>query len=212
MRKFAKPIRWLSGLTLLAVALLGPALAAVADTRLSQVVIPPGPNPILTKKMTPARPKIGQLAWITITATNVGSANADNVVITDPIPDNINLLAINTTQGTIQYSNRIVTVYVGTLAPGQSVAVTNDIVVTREFAEDTPFTNCTGLTFRDGTARLACFPFGPARDPVSVTTPPIFLPEAGTGEDHLLTAALLLTPTGLACLFLARRLRHNAIR
>jgi uncharacterized repeat protein (TIGR01451 family) len=199
-------------LTLLALALFASAPPAQADTRLSQVVIPPGPNPILTKKMTPARPKIGEIAWITVTATNVGSANAENVVITDPIPDNIVLRVVNTTQGTIQVDNRIVTIYVGTLAPGQSVTMTNEIVVTREFAEDTPFTNCSGLTFKDGTARLACFPFGPSRDPVSVTTPPIFLPEAGSRNDPSLPIALFIFTTGLACLLLAQRLRHIPIR
>lgn len=162
---------WLLGLA-------APALAQVG-----------GPNPVLSKTMTPQRPRVGEPARITITATNLGNANADNVVITDPLPDNMALAGVAASQGRVDVTNRIITIYVGTLAPGQTVTVTNDVVVTREFANDTPFTNCTGLTYRDGSARLACFPLGPAFDPVSVTTPPSFLPEAG--------AAGMLVPYGL---------------
>jgi len=164
-----------------------------------------GPNPVLSKTMSPQRPKIGSVARMTITATNFGSANADNVVITDPLPDNMELVGgPTTTQGSISYSHRIITVYAGTLPPGQTVTVTHDVVVTREFAQDTPYTNCTGLTFKDGTARLACFPFGPAYDPVSVTTPPSFLPEAGAAPNLAPLGAFVL---GLASLLASARLR-----
>ena len=209
-----KRIYRLFHLSLIAAVLFIPALTVVAETRapdseVSQGVVPGGPNPVLTKSMSPQRPVVGQVAWITIVATNTGSANAENVVITDPLPDNIALLAVRSTQGAVQVSHHIVTVYVGTLAPGQTVTVTNDVVITREFANDTPYTNCTGLTYRDGTARLACFPFGPAFDPVSVTTPPRFLPEAGAGGS-LLSRGLLVA--GAACLLAAKRLRRVSTR
>jgi uncharacterized repeat protein (TIGR01451 family) len=183
---------------LLTVVMLGaPAMAAAQFG---------GPNPVLTKTMEPKRPKVGQLAWIKIMASNQGNANADNVVITDPIPDNMALVGVSTTQGNISISHGIVTIYVGTLTPGQTITVTNDVVITREFANDTPFTNCTGLTYRDGTARLACFPLGPSADPVSITSPPRFLPEAGFAEAH---APLGVMVAGVACLLIARRLRSR---
>ncbi len=194
-----KRVNWLFKFGLIVAVLFTAARGAAA-----QVVVPASPNPVLTKSMSPPRPVIGQVAWITIVATNVGSVSAENVVITDPLPDNIALLAVSTTQGQIQVNHHIVSVYVGTLAPGQTVTVINDVVITRQFANDTPYTNCTGLTFRDGTARLACFPFGPAFDPVSVTTPPRFLPDAGAGEP-LVWVGLL--SAGAACLLAARRLR-----
>jgi uncharacterized repeat protein (TIGR01451 family) len=173
----------LMGLCLAACLLFGLPLDAAAQFG--------GPNPVLSKTMSPQRPRVGAAARITITATNAGTANAENVVITDPLPDNMALAGVATTQGTVNVTHHIITVYVGTLAPGQTVTVTNDVVVTREFANDTPFTNCTGLTYRDGTARLACFPLGPAFDPVSVTTPPSFLPEAGAA-DGLLPLGLMI--------------------
>lgn len=163
-------------------------------------------NPQLSKMMLPARPKIGEAAWIKIVATNVGSANAENVVITDPIPDNMALAGVSTTQGTVNVTHGIVTIYVGTMAPGQTVIVTNDVIVTREFANDIPYTNCTGLTFRDGTARLSCFPIGPAFTPVSVTTPPSYLPEAGASASFLSLAALI---AGSSCLLIAQILRRR---
>lgn len=173
----------LVGLCLAAYVLFGLPVAVAAQFS--------GPNPVLSKTMSPQRPRVGGAARITITATNAGSANAENVVITDPLPDNMSLAGVSTTQGTVNVTHHIITVYVGTLVPGQTVTVTNDVVVTREFASDAPFTNCTGLTYRDGTARLACFPLGPAFDPVSVTTPPAFLPEAGAA-DALLPFGLMM--------------------
>ena len=155
---------------------------------------------------TPQRPVIGQPARITITAFNAGSVNAENVVITDPLPDNIALAAVSATQGSITVEHSIVTIYVGTLAAGQMMTVTNDVVILREFASNTPWTNCTGLTYRDGTARLACFPLGPAYGPVSMTTPPSFLPEAGTAESF---APIGLLAAGTVCLLTARRLRRR---
>ena len=205
MRHATARLLRLVSLALTALALLGPVLAAEADSHSGQRGLAPQPNPILPKTMLPARPRVGQAARITISAINAGSANAENVVITDPIPDNLALTAVVATQGSILVNHRIVTVYVGTLAAGQTVVVTNDVVVMNEFAEDTPFTNCTGLTYRDGTARLACFPFGPSYKPVSIATPPVFLPEAGA--DDRPTAWILLS-VGLACLALADRLRH----
>ncbi|HEY4690653.1 MAG TPA: hypothetical protein VIK33_15165, partial [Anaerolineae bacterium] len=155
----------------------------------------------------PPRPRVGQVARITITATNAGTANADNVVITDPLPDNIALVGgPTTTQGTVNVTHGIITVYVGTLAPGQTVTVTHDVVITREFANDTPYTNCTGLTYRDGTARLSCFPIGPVYDPVSITSPPSFLPEAGVSTDLLPLAVVVV---GAACLLTSFRLRSR---
>lgn len=163
-----------------------------------------GPNPVLTKTMSPSRPAVGQAARITITATNAGTANADNVVITDPVPDNMALAGVAASQGTVVVSRGIVTVYVGTIAPGQTVTVVNDVIVTRAFANDTPFTNCTGLTFRDGTARLACYPFGPAFGPVSVTSPPQFLPDAGAPIGWLPFSLIL---AGCVSLLIGLRLR-----
>jgi len=186
------------GLSLIVAALFSQVLTATAQFG--------GPNPVLSKSISPQRPKVGQPARIIITATNAGSANAENVVITDPMPDNIAMGPVATTQGTIQIEHRIITVFVGTLAPGQTVTVTNDVVIIREFAEDTPFTNCTGLTYRDGSARLACFPVGPAFGPVSVTTPPSFLPEAGSSY---VLASIGLLAAGAACLLTARRLRRG---
>lgn len=180
--------------TLCSCRLLGLCLVVCLSLGLPAVAVAQfgGPNPVLSKTMSPSRPRVGSAARITITATNVGTANAENVVITDPLPDNMALTGVSSTQGTVNVTHGIVTVYVGTLAPSQTVTVTNDIVVLREFANDTPFTNCTGLTFRDGTARLACFPLGPAFDQVSITSPPSFLPEAGMAPTWLPLGLMLV--------------------
>ena len=174
---------------LVTVLSFAPTLTAVAQFG--------GPNPVLTKTMTPSPPAVGKPARITITAANAGTANADNVVITDPVPDNMALAGVTASQGTVVVSRGIVTVYVGTLAPGQTATVISDVVITRAFANDTPYTNCAGLTFRDGTARLACFPFGPAFGPVSVASPPQFLPDAGAPGGLLPLSLILIGSVGL---------------
>jgi uncharacterized repeat protein (TIGR01451 family) len=197
-------------LSLIGAVLLSPALApAVEAAGLSQVVIPGAPNPVLTKSMSPSPPIVGQAARISVVATNAGPVEAQNVVITDPLPDNIALVAVSSTQGNITVQHQIITVYVGTLPPGQSVTVTSDVVVVGEFARNTPYTNCAGLTFRDGTVRMACFPLGPAYSPVSVASPPPFLPEAGA---EAWPAPIGLFVAGLACLLAAHHLRRRAYR
>ncbi|HLF28635.1 MAG TPA: DUF11 domain-containing protein [Anaerolineae bacterium] len=190
---------WVS---LCAALLFGPVLTAAAQFG--------GPDPVLTKTMLPQRPKIGEPARITIVATNRGNANAENVVITDPLPDNIALAGVSASQGNVEVAQRIITVRVGTLAPGQTVTVTNEVVILSEFASDTPYTNCTGLTYRDGTARLACFPVGPVFNPVSVTSPPRFLPNAGSVATAL-PLGLMVAGAGVTCLLAARRLRRSPI-
>lgn len=190
----------------LSTVLIGIALCSLVLGIIVYPVFASAANPVLSKTMIPARPKIGEPAWIKIVATNLGPENADNVVITDPIPDNMALAGVSTTQGSVNVHHGVVTIYVGTIAPGQTVTVTNDVIVTREFANDIPYTNCTGLTFRDGTARLSCFPLGPAFTPVSVTTPPSFLPEAGASAPVFSMAALIV---GTVCLLIAHVLRRR---
>jgi hypothetical protein len=153
--------------------------------------------------MTPSPPAVGKPARITITATNAGTANADNVVITDPVPDTWRWLGSRRRRAR-RRSRGIVTVYIGTIAPGQTVTVISDVIITRAFANDTPYTNCTGLTFHDGTARLACFPFGPAFGPVSIASPPRFLPDAGAPGGWLPLSLILI---GSASLLVGLRLR-----
>ena len=118
----------------------------------------PGPNPQLSITAAPFPMIVGQNARITLVATNVGTANADNVVITDGVPNNMGIIGVASSQGGSSVYNSSATIDVGTIAPGQSVTVYLDVWIANAYPSDAPFNNCAGLTFHDGTARLACLP------------------------------------------------------
>jgi uncharacterized repeat protein (TIGR01451 family) len=154
------------------------------------------PRPSLTITAVPFPLVINQSARITIAATNTGPDGADNVVITNAVPNNIAIVNVTTTQGSIRVFNSAITVYVGRLEPNQTVAVYVDVVVVGSRPTDAPLYYCAGLTYIDGTARLSCLPNQPAeprprgvplatlapngqRPIYDPNRPPVFLPISG---------------------------------
>ena len=152
-------------------------------------------NPQLTIAAEPWPLVVNQLARITIVGSNPGPDNADNVVITDGVPNNFGIVGIYASQGDVSVYNQAMTVRVGTLAPGQSVTIYLDVVVVADYPSDAPFNNCAGMTFAGGTARLSCLPnqLASSRPSVPIRTlppngqrpisdpnrPPVFLPVSG---------------------------------
>ncbi len=154
------------------------------------------PNPALTITASPFPFVINQGARVTIAATNVGPDNADNVVITNAVPNNMAIANVTATQGNVKVYNSAITVYVGRLAPNQTATVYVDLVVVKASASDAPFQYCAGLTYINGVARLSCLPNQPAvsrpgghplatlvpngQGPISdPNRPPVTLPVAG---------------------------------
>ena len=100
-----------------------------------------------------------------------------------------------------------VSVFAGTLAPGQTMYVYLDVVVVTAYPSDAPFNLCAGLTFTNGTARLSCLPNQPASSqpskppaalqpngqrPISdPNRPPTYLPVSGAPTDVLGPIALI---------------------
>lgn len=118
----------------------------------------PGPNPQLTITASPFPFVINQNARITMVAYNIGTANADNVVMSNSVPNNMGIIGVATSQGGASVYNSTATIDVGTIAPGQSVTVYMDVYIVGANPSDTPFNDCVGLTFHNGTARLSCLP------------------------------------------------------
>ncbi len=154
------------------------------------------PMPSLTITAVPFPLVVNQSARVTITATNGGPDNADNVVITNAVPNNIAIVNVTTTQGSIKVFNSAITVYVGRLEPNQTVTVYVDVIVIGPRPTGAPFYYCAGLTYIDGTARLSCLPNQPAESrprgvPLATLAPngqrpiydpnrpPVFLPISG---------------------------------
>jgi uncharacterized repeat protein (TIGR01451 family) len=183
------------------------------------------PNPVLEITVSPFPMVVNQGARITITATNVGPVNADNVVITDGVPNNLWVIGLSTTQGNYSMFNSNVEFHIGTLAPNQVVTATIDVSVISASPSDTPFNNCAGLTYRNGLARLSCLPVQPAvssppRVPVAPLSPngarpindpyrpPVLLPVAGGSPIDTSSILLVLGTASLLTAKLIKRKRE----
>jgi hypothetical protein len=191
---------------------------ATAQARPVQVA-----NPSLTIAAAPWPLVINQSARITITASNPSGENADNVIITAGVPNNMALSNVTTTQGQINVYNMSVMVHAGTLAPGQTMYVYLDVIVVAAYPSDAPFNLCAGLTFSGGTARLSCLPnqtasSSPGRPPLELPSngqrpiydpnrPPVYLPVSGSPIDLLGLIAFIGGAASLIVGLLRRRIR-----
>lgn len=80
-------------------------------------------DPIITKTGDPSTAGIGDTVTWTITVTNPSSVAMPNVTVVDAVPDVLDLLGVETTQGTVTVNGNIVTVTIGTLDPGVTVTI-----------------------------------------------------------------------------------------
>ena len=179
-------------------------------------------TPVLTIAAAPWPLVVNQSARITITASNPSGENADNVTITAGVPNNMALANVTTTQGQINVYNMSVSVFAGTLVPGQTMYVYLDVVVVAAYPTDAPFNLCASLTFANGTARLSCLPNQPAnqsgrpsgtlppngqRPIYDPNRPPTYLPVSGAPRDLLGPIALMGGAASLVVGWLRRRIR-----
>ncbi len=80
-------------------------------------------DPALAKSVNPKEVEIGEMVVFTIWVTNYGNIDADNVVVTDPLPNYLDVLDVTTTKGTITILGRTVIVDIGTVAPGELITI-----------------------------------------------------------------------------------------
>jgi len=180
-------------------------------------------SPVLTISAAPWPLVVNQGARLTVTASNPSGENADNVVVTAGVPNNMALSNVTTTQGETSVYNSALQVHVGTLGAGQTIQVFIDVVVVGVYPTDAPFNLCAGLTFAGGTARLSCLPNQPAgstpgRLPATLSPngsrpiydpnrPPFYLPVTGAPIDLLGPIALIAGTVSLAVGLLRRKIR-----
>jgi len=86
------------------------------------------PNLTIGKIVNPAQVPVGTQVIFTIVVTNNGTADAVKVTVSDPVPSQFQVLSASTTKGSVQINGQVVTVNIGTLAPGEVVTIT---IVTR---------------------------------------------------------------------------------
>ena len=111
-------------------------------------------DPVIYKSVDSPMKHIGDSVVFTVTVTNQGNANATNVVITDPISATLEAVTVTSSKGTAIYdpATRIITVNIGTLAPGETVTV----IIKGRTARITPpyqIINIAVVAFKEGTSR-----------------------------------------------------------
>jgi uncharacterized repeat protein (TIGR01451 family) len=92
------------------------------DLNVSANLLPSAADLSITQQQLPASAVSGKPLTYTITATNTGGQEADNVTVTDPLPAGVRFVSAISTQGTCALARKggRVTCNVGTLAAGSS--------------------------------------------------------------------------------------------
>src|SRR5262245_13091617 len=109
-----------------------PVIATSTPTPPSGAVTPPPTkvppsgtaDPAITKAVNVPEAHIGDEVIFTLTVTNRGTVNAADVVVTDPVPDFLDVIEATTTRGNVSSEGRTVRVVIGTVAPGEVITIT----------------------------------------------------------------------------------------
>ena len=182
-------------------------------------------DPLVTKSVNVGEARIGDEVTFTIKVTNRGDDTANDIVVTDPIPDYMDVIEATTTRGNVSSSGRTVIVNVGSVAPGEEVTIRirvrineraqppvgrNGVSITTSSPGDDPGNNSSEVTF--GIVGEAT----PTAEPRTATPLPTAAPRqlprtAAEDEDSneliVWGAALGLAALGLSLLL--RRLSHE---
>jgi len=113
-------------------------------------------DPRITKSGDHSQARIGDQVTFTLVAHNYGDTPATGVRVTDQIESYLDIIQVTASRGTVSWDNvsRLVTVDIGTLAPGEEVTITIETVV-NETATPVPLLieNQAHLTFNEGGQR-----------------------------------------------------------
>lgn len=77
----------------------------------------------LTKTGLPPFAGVGERAVWTLTVTNIGTVQAQNLVAVDTLPEGLRVIDVQTSGGTVNITDRTITVNIPVLDPGQQVVV-----------------------------------------------------------------------------------------
>ncbi len=149
----------------------------------------PQPRITITKSAAPAEVLPGGQVVFTIRVCNEGDATAENVVVSDALPPELELVSASASQGTVVIEGNGVRAELGALEPGACAEIT---IVTRVRADVAP-----------GTQIVNVASVGDTYDDASVTVTGL-LPESGRALTLGVAAGLLIggavtLVAGLAC-------------
>jgi uncharacterized repeat protein (TIGR01451 family) len=183
-------------------------------------------DPAITKSVNIGEAKIGDEVVFTISVTNNGPGTAEDVVVTDPIADYMDVIEATTTRGNVSSEGRTVIVTIGRVPAGDEITIRirvrineraqppggrNSVSLTTSSPGDDPSNNSSTVTFAivvAGTPTMT-----PAATPTATATPatPIKLPTTG-GADGPASSAPLFATLGLIAIGLSLLMRGKARR
>jgi uncharacterized repeat protein (TIGR01451 family) len=181
-------------------------------------------DPAITKSVDIGDARVGDEVVFSITATNLGTITADDVVVTDPIPDYMDVIEATTTKGNVSSEGRTVIVTIGPIAPGEEVSIRirvrineraqppgarNTVSLTSSSPDANPNNNSAEATFNIVAQATATPTADPLATPTATPLPPVTLPATGAAGDSSNHAALFAA-LGLLALALSLVLRMKA--
>lgn len=105
-----------------------PTPVAVQPSRTPAPTRPPSNNrdfadPAITKTVNAPVARVGDTLVFNLAITNLGNIAAENVTVTDTLPDQLDVVDATTERGTVTVSGRSVTALLGTVQPGEVINV-----------------------------------------------------------------------------------------
>jgi len=177
-------------------------------------------DPAITKSSSVSDARIGDEITFTIRVTNRGPDTAEDVVVTDPIPDYLDVIEATTSRGTVSSNGRTVIVTIGKVPAGDEVTIRirvrvneraeppsgrNGVSITTSSPGDDPSNNSSEVTF---VILGPPTPTVPLLTPTATALPPVILPTTGAAEDTG-NRALLFAALGIAALLLSLFFRRK---
>ena len=168
---------------------------------------PPTPAPVeilptLTKWASPTEATPGEEVTYSIRASNQGRDAAIDVIITDVVPDELEILSASTSQGTVTVAGQTVSADVGVIGHGFAV----EVVIHTRVREDVPgplqITNVAYFKSPNGGELTT--------DPVVVTVPGLRLPR--TGHEGARWGVVLALAVGLLAVIVELMERRSTVR
>ncbi|GAB4437453.1 MAG: hypothetical protein OHK0015_30220 [Chloroflexi bacterium OHK40] len=164
-----------------------------------------GPDPAISKSVSPGSAVVGDTVTYTIIAANIGDAPAAGVVVEDTLPAFLAVGEVQTTRGQVSVNGQTVRVEIGDLGPGETV----EIRVTARVTAPASAPNNTNLAAISSSSPDANPDNNRASAPLDALAPAV-LPVTAVDEGSL--APLLATALGLALVAGSLLVRRKAAR
>ena len=118
-------------------------------------------DPLITKAASPSEARTGDEIVFTLTVTNRGNVPAENVVVTDPVPDFCDILDVSASRGDVAVGGNTVVVTLGAVAPDEVITIlvrtrvneraqppggVNTVTLTSSSSSDDPSNNTSSVT------------------------------------------------------------------